>query len=38
MITDRNAIENRIKHDKILNNKVNFIKSSLYLIDNTFNF
>ena len=38
MMTDRNAIENKIKNDKILSNKVNYIKSSLYLIDNTFNF
>ena len=38
MMTKKNEIENKIKNDKILNNKVNYIKSNLYLIDNTFNF
>tara|TARA_B100001175_G_scaffold218555_1_gene185941 strand:+ start:2223 stop:3023 length:801 start_codon:yes stop_codon:yes gene_type:complete len=38
MITERDKIENKIKNDEILNNKVNFIKYSLSLIDNTFSF
>ena len=38
MMTERNEIENKIRYDKILNDKVNYIKSNLYLIDSTFNF